>query len=303
MKLAPILAQYLYDQKQLDLAGIGTFLFDPTLKTDSDARHASQGISFQNNPATKDDDRLISYISLNTGKMKPLATSDLSSYLELARQFLNIGKPFQIEGIGTLVKTKSGQLEFTADHLLVDKIKEANIKELSATSTSDHSFTTYESLKPHVEQTTPYKKIFLVLLILATTVIIIWAGYKLSRNSSAANNKESKAENKKEETRPVPDSAQFSVRPADTSRSVKPNSTVAPGNYRFVIEVANKRRALYRYAMLRKGGIPVQMSTTDSITYKLFFVIPSTPADTARIADSLTVFYPAINHKRAFTEK
>ena len=80
--------------------------------------------------------------------MKALASSDLCSYIELARQFLNIGKPFQIEGIGTLVRNKSGELEFTPDHLLVGKMKDGGIKELSATSTSDESITTYESLNP-----------------------------------------------------------------------------------------------------------------------------------------------------------
>jgi hypothetical protein len=304
LKLAPILAQYLYDQKKLDLAGIGIFLLDPSLRTESDARHASQGISFQYNPATKDDERLISYISLNTGKQKALATSDLSSYLELATQFLNIGKPFQIEGIGTLVKTKSG-LEFTADHVLTDKTKEANIKELSSTSTSDQSFTTYESLKPHVEKDMPHKNIFLVLLILVSTGIIIWAGYKMYKSRSSGNNDNSKTEveNKKDETVPATDSSQFVTRPVDTMRSVKPNENTSPGNYRFVIEVANKRRAFYRYDMLKKGGLPIQMSTPDSITFKLFFVLAAKPADTGRISDSLSVVYPAINHKKAFAEK
>jgi hypothetical protein len=305
LKLAPILAQYLYDQKKLDLVGIGTFLLDPSLRTESDAKHATQGISFQNNPATKDDERLISYISLNTGKQKALATSDLNSYLELATQFLNIGKPFQIEGIGTLVKTKSGHLEFTADHVLSDKTRETNIKELSATSTSDQSFTTYESLKPHVEKDTPYKKIFLALLIVVSTGIIIWAGYKMYKSRSSGNNDNSKTEveNKKDETVPISDTSQFATRPVDTTRSVRPVENTSPGNYRFVIEVANKRRALYRYDMLKKGGLPIQMSTPDSVTFKLYFVLAATPADTGRISDSLSVVYPAINHKKAFAEK
>jgi len=302
LKLASLLAQYLYDQKKLDLAGIGTFFLDPSARRNADAQHASEGISFENNAAVKDDENLISFISGHTGKMKPLASSDLSSYIELARQFLNIGKPFQIEGIGTLVKTKSGQLEFTADHLLIDKIKDSGIKELSATSISDGSLTTYESLKPHVEKNAPYKKIFFGLLIAGTAVVIIWGGYKVYKNNSA--NGVSEEQTTTEETIPVNDTAKFVSPARDTISDVKQTKeTPGNGTYRFVIEIANRQRALRRYDMLKKGGLPVQISTSDSVTYKLFFLLPATPADTARIADSLSTWYPSLNHKRAFAEQ
>jgi hypothetical protein len=301
LKLAPLLAQYLYEHKKLDLAGMGTFLLDPTARRSADAQHASEGITFQNNTAVKDDERLVSFISENTGKMKPLAASDLSSYLELARQFLNIGKPFQIEGIGTLVKTKSGQFDFTSDHLLADKGKESGIKELSATSISDGSMTTYESLKPHVEQTSPYKKAFMGVLIVATAGLIIWAGYKLYKSNSSNNSSE---EQTIEETIPPEDTSKHIAPATDTTTANKqPAVPMTPGTYRFVIETANKQRALHRYATLRKGGVNVQLGTDDSVTYKLFFVLQATPADTARIADSLTIWYPALNKRKAFAEQ
>jgi hypothetical protein len=301
LKLAPLLAQYLREHRKLDLAGIGTFSLDPSLRRSSDSQHASEGISFQNNTNVKEDATLVSFISEHTGKMKPLASSDLSSYLELARQFLNIGKPFQIEGIGTLVKTKSGPLEFTGDHLLTDKIKESGIKELSATSISDGSMTTYESLKPHVEQSSPYKKIFIGLLIVVTSALILWAGYKLYKSNSSNNLPE---EQTTEETIPAVDSSRL-VAPAPDTTTVnkQTTATLMPGTYRFVIETANKERALRRYESLRKGDVNVQIETTDSITYKLFFVLQATPADTARISDSLTIWYPALNKKRAFAEQ
>lgn len=307
MKLAPLLAQYLYEEKKLNLAGIGIFLLDPSARTSSDAMHASEGITFQHNTAVKDDDKLISFISTHTGKMKPLASSDLESYRELALQFLNIGKPFQIEGIGTLVKNKAGDLEFTPDHLLVDKVKDSGIKELSATSTSDESLTTYESLKPQVDRTPPYKAIFLTFLVVATTAVIIWAGYRMYKNNSE--NKSTEEQQSTPGTTAVTDTAKY-IAPRDTAvsraQSVTPTAgqtqTENRSTYRFVIEVANKQRALRRYSTLKKGGVPVQLSTDDSVIYKLFFVLAATPADTARISDSLTTWYPALNHKRTFAE-
>jgi hypothetical protein len=300
LKLAPLLAQYLYQEKKLNLAGIGTFLLDPSARTGADTLHASEGITFQYNPATREDDNLVAYISTHAGKMKSLASSDLSSYLELARQFLNIGKPFQIEGIGTLVKTKAGDLEFTAGHVLVDKVRETGIKELSATSTSDQSMTTYESLKPHVDRTPPYKAIFLGFLVLATTAVIIWAGYRMYKNNSE--NKGQEEQDSTQETTAVTDTTKYVAPAKDSVTASTQNETANKNSYRFVIEVTNKERALRRYSMLKEGGVPIQIATDDSVNYKLFLELAATPADTARISDSLTIWYPARNHRRTFAE-
>jgi len=301
LKLAPTLAQYLYDRKKLALPGIGSFSFDPSFRTEADQKSASQGISFQSNPSFGWDEDLVSYISAQTGKQTSLASADLESYLELAKQFLNIGKPFHIEGIGTLVKTQTGSFDFTSDHSLSDKVKEGT-KELSATSISDQSLTTYESLKPQKETNAPYKKIFLTILVLATAGIIIYGGYRIYKNNNPSpGNQEETAQDTKEPV--AKDSATTSTKPKVDSVNNNQITSTGMREYRFVIEEANKNRAIYRYNMLKKGGIPVQMSTTDSVRFKIFLVIPAMAKDTARISDSLTVFYPAINHKRAWAEK
>jgi hypothetical protein len=300
LKLAPLLAQYLYEQKKLSLAGVGTFHLDPSSRISTDTQHLSEGISFEYNASVLEDDDLIGYISKETGKMKALAASDLNSYLDLAKEFLNIGKPFQIEGIGTLVKNKSGNLSFTPDHLLIDKVKETGIKELSATSTSDESLTTYESLKPRIEKAPVLKKILFALLIVGTTGVIIWAGYKVYKHNSSQTGNEQTSE----ETVPVADTSKYlSPGVNDTLTAEKKPLQLNDGNYHFVIEQAHRRRAFYRYETLKKGGLPIKMSTNDSVTYKLYFVIKATPADTARITDSLTTWYPAVNHQRAFVEE
>jgi hypothetical protein len=300
LKLAPLLAQYLYEQKKLHLAGVGTFLLDPSSRISTDTQHLSEGISFEYNASVSEDENLIGYISKETGKMKALAASDINSYLDLAKEFLNIGKPFQIEGIGTLVKNKSGNLSFTPDHLLIDKVKETGIKELSATSTSDESLTTYESLKPRIEKAPVLKKILFALLIVGTTGVIIWAGYKVYKHNSPQTDNEQTSE----ETLPVTDTSKYlSPGENDTIAVQKNSSQLNSGNYHFVIEKAGRRRAFYRYEMLKKGGLPIKMSTNDSVTFKLYFVIKATSADTARITDSLTNWYPAVNHQRAFVEE
>lgn len=300
MKLAPLLANYLYREKRLNLAGIGSFFLDKNIQ--NDLRSSSEGISFRYDTSIKEDEGLINYIASETGKMKSLASSDLSSYLELARQFLNIGKPFQFEGIGTLVKHKNEQLEFTADHVLSDKVKETGIRELSATSISDEELTTYESLKPQIEKNNSYKRFFLAGLgIITIAAIIFFVSRRMEQNDSS-NGKQIVSE-----AVPVNDTTKYISPATDTTIANKQSTitTVTTGktDYRFVIEVANRRRAFSRYSILKKGNVPIQMSTNDSITYKLYFVLSATPADTARMADSLSTWYPSLNKRKAFAEQ
>jgi hypothetical protein len=295
------LAQYLHDQKKLDLAGIGRFLLDLSTGANLDSQNRSKQISFEYNVSVKDDERLIEFISAETGKMKTLASSDLNSYIDLAKEFLNIGKPFQIEGVGTLVKNKTGEFEFTPLQLLTDQGNESRAKELSATSTSDESLTTYESLKPRVDKSSTQKRAFLAFLGVATAAIIIWAGYRQYKHNSPAPISEEQPAI--EQVVQVQDTSNYLSHSTDTIASIKKAEETKPGSYRFVIEEANKRRAYYRYNMLKKTNVPVQISTSDSISYKLYFILPATTADIQRITDSLTIWYPAINHKRAYAEQ
>lgn len=62
--------------------------------------------------------------------------------------------------------------------------------------------------------------------------------------------------------------------------------------YRFVIEKAARQRALYRYDVLKNDHLlNVKMDTKDSILFKLYFLLPATPADTAFKRDSLQRLY------------
>ena len=135
MKISPLLAQFLINNKQLSLAGLGRFTLDD-----------SGEITFQHDASVKEDAELVSFIAENTGKMKSLVASDLDSNLELARQFLNIGKPYLFEGIGTLSKNKYGTIEFVQSNISQEKNKENTGDGRDKTSTTENSFTDYEEM-------------------------------------------------------------------------------------------------------------------------------------------------------------
>lgn len=307
VKLAPILAEYLYTNKRLDLPGIGSFRIETPEIPDTEERRQAQPVSitFQSDPSIKEAPDLVSFIASRSGKMKALAASDLESHLEIVQQFLNIGKPFLMEGIGSLSKLRSGQYEFSQGDITTDKIKDLTAKESNSIS-SEESFTDFAktSSAPKIRP----GKLLPVFLIIAGIAIAIWVGYKMyqKRVSKNIDNSTASSETTKEETVPVKmDSLQLikttdTIKKADTVALQKPMA--ATGTYKFVVEEANKERALLRYNSLTSWGLPLQMETADSVNFKLFFRLPSSVSDTAKTMDSLRILYtPAWS--RSYVEK
>ncbi len=122
----------------------------------------------------------------------------------------------------------------------------------------------------------------------------VWGGYTVYKRTTAKNNK-APVKEKKEEPILVQDTT---TRQKDSVTGPTPLTVIpAAGNYKFVIETAAKERALSRFSRLKGFGLDVQMETKDSVSFKLFFILPATITDTARMVDSLRGIYtPAGNN-------
>jgi hypothetical protein len=275
LKISPLLAQFLINNKQLSLAGLGRF-------TLSD----SGEIIFQHDAYVKEDAELVIFIAENTGKMKSLVASDLDSNLELARQFLNIGKPYLFEGIGTLSKNKFGTIEFIQSKFSQEKNKDNSVDSRDKTSTTENSFTDYEEMfSPKKPGPPATKRIVTWFVAIAGLSLAVFGGYIVY----------TKTKNKKE-----PVVVKEDIQPVITNDTLpKKTDSIPPitkpvdssGMYRFVIEKAARQRALFRYNYLRENLIDVKMDTKDSIIFSLYFLLPSAPTDTAKKRDSLQRLY------------
>lgn len=278
MKISPLLAQFLLNNKQLNLAGLGTFILDN-----------AGGITFQQDSSVKEDTELVRFIAENTGKMKSLVASDLESNLELARQFLNIGKPYLFEGIGTLSKNKFGIFEFAQTNITQEKTKEPIVEGRDKTSTTESSFTDYEEMfSPKKPKTPATKRIVTWLVSIAGLSLAVFGGYLVYIKSK---NKTEQVVQKEEIKPVIPPPDTLSKSKDTTTIITKPVDSVASGMYRFVIEKAARQRAFSRYNYLRENLIDVKMDTKDSILYNLYFLLPATPADTLKKRDSLQRLY------------
>lgn len=305
MKLAPLLAEYLYTNKQLDLPGIGTFRIESQDLPDPEDRKQPQTVPilFQSDPSVKETPDLINFIASRSGKMKALASSDLESHLQIVQQFLNIGKPFMMEGIGSLSKLRSGQYEFTQGNITSDKIKDIATKEVS--SAAEESFNDYAKISSTPKMRSG--KLLALLLVIAGIAIAIWVGYRMYQKRISHNDDTTKVNKpQNEETVPVITDSLQVVKTTDTTKKADTVAIQKPmaiaGTYKFVVEEADKERALLRYNSLKSWGLQIQMGTHDSVNFKLFFILPSSVVDTAKTMDSLRILYTPVWSK-SYVEK
>ena len=129
MKVEQLMVQYLYQNKRVTLQDVGTFTiapgFDILPDNDKEVTLPDGAIQFEYNSKAPQDEGLIDFVVQHSRKIKPLATSDLESYSILSRQFLNIGKPLIIEGLGVLQKNQKGTYDFHQGHTVTSKMEAA----------------------------------------------------------------------------------------------------------------------------------------------------------------------------------
>lgn len=286
MKLSQLLAQFLYTNKKLELKDIGTFTLNsfevPEAESGRTTKSEIQGtITFENNPAAKTDPDLISFISSHSGKMKALATSDLESHLELAQQFMNIGKPFIIDGVGTITKTRDAQYEFSPGNFFAEKIKDKAVKEHVDEVEEVLDFKSVFLKEP---KKINWRKPAIALFILLGLGLVVLGGYMLYKKTSGAKTESSTQSTEPEETKLVTDTT-------PVKQDTLPVQIPAPvaENYKFVLDNFKKFRAMQRFEQLKKIGWPVQMETKDSVDFKLYVLLPIATTDSTRARDSLTL--------------
>ncbi|MBL0334135.1 MAG: hypothetical protein IPP73_02030 [Chitinophagaceae bacterium] len=312
MKLAALLSQFLAKHKRLDLPGIGVLTLDDSIVQEPEAgitKPISGVISFQQKPIPRESPELVQFIAGETGKQKALASSDLESYLELAQQFLNIGKPFMLEGIGSLSRTREGILEFTPGQLIPEVMRDNPARD---SQLSQETHPDYKSILYHTKATGNWKKPVAFLLVIAGLAFAIWGGYTIYKKTAGkkqgasgqdAGSREQVAGGQVAGGQEAGSSAQV----GDTTTNVKPDTVVlkpvvtpnVSGTFKYILEVSPAKRALERFTKLKRFQWPVEMTTTDSLSFTIFMRLPGNASDTTRLLDSLS----RLNGKRVYLER
>lgn len=281
MKIEQLLVQHFYNNRQVTLQGMGTFTLSPDFvmpkDNDKDVEIPEHAILFEYNPRATADDDLINFIVQQSHKMKSLAAADLDSYLVLGKQFLNIGKPFRIEGMGMLVKNQQGDLEFTKGNAFHSR-PEASPVALKEKAETDISFAS-ESRTTNKNK----KGLLIILLVIGLGLTAVTAWYFLTMKNN--------------ETAPpqiAEDTMQTDTVVKDTVALAPPQPVVPDDGYTFKVVfmvTPDSAAAAAKMNTWVSRGHKVIMYKQDSVNYRLAepFTLPL--VDTTRIKDSLNSFY------------
>jgi hypothetical protein len=293
LKIPQLLVQYLYNNRRMPLPGLGIFTLDKSVvipdENDRALHNMPNAVQFQNANIVAADKELISFICENTGKIKPLAISDLDSYLNLGTEMLNIGKPFHLEGIGIITKNKTGKFDFTpGEYSLIRENSSSPDKGKKKIYAQDkNQFTIPPSLQN--------RNLLKLLVVVAALAVVGWGGWLMyKKNSPAAtdNIRDSSSVVRQQQLSPIDslkkDSAHKDSAKISPSYTIHPAVPVKEGiNYKFIIlETNDKPRAMKRYGQLISFDLKAHYYHKDS-TYKVFFEFPALNKDTSHIKDSL----------------
>jgi LPXTG-motif cell wall-anchored protein len=290
VKIEQIIVQYLYANKEVTLQGIGTFRLNPQVAipvgNEKDFTMPENAIQFEYNLRATEDEGLINFIVQHTRKIKPLATSDLDSYIALAKQFLNIGKPLVIEGVGTVQKNMLGEYEFSPGIFIPAKMDDGP-KELKEKKEEAVSFESESRKKGNNNPA-----IVIIILIIALLGLGIYYFIK-KRNTPPP---EQVVTEQPAASAPVTDTVKKDTiaKPAVDSNLLKP--VIVPKDsfsFKVVIKEYTDTGAANRaYRRLSSYGHKLILYTTDdSVSFKLAMPFMNPLSDTSHEQDSLKVLF------------
>ncbi|MDB5190738.1 MAG: hypothetical protein JWQ96_301 [Segetibacter sp.] len=292
MKFDDLLAQYLYDNKALRLQGIGTFTLDNKVSVpyeqDKGIYYPIEGLAFTFNPKEETDEDIVLFLVKKLNKITPLVRSDLEYYLSNIRQFINLGKPYTIEGVGTLHKNNQGSYEFTPGNFLPAKEELSPKREV-------HEEPSYRMQEPSSNA----GRIFLfVLIAIAALAALGGIGWGVSTLLAKKNGQtEASALPTDLQTGAIPQENTDTAAPI-ASESGRPLPALSPTDsayFKMIFEITPSRpRAVSRTAQLNNLKIK---ATFDTITragvpqYRIFVSKRLLPSDTLRVRDSIAKFF------------
>ncbi|TKK66714.1 hypothetical protein FC093_16910 [Ilyomonas limi] len=243
---------------------------------------------------------LVAFVADKEHKSKVVIGFDLEAYFDEARQFMNTGKPWIIPGIGQLQMNMNREYE-----LVPEQEEQAAALERKRAIQSSHPANEYGLERTDVPNDNRAGVILLTLLLIAALGFGAYYLYSNQQEAEPGTAVADTATTKADTMVTVPPSSNMNntvttttppatQQPIDTAAVPATNSS-GTMNVQFVItRTTNTAYAYKRYNQLKSYGIAVIMDSVQrdtSMLYKLYLTKTLAPTDTARVKDSLTVYF------------
>ncbi len=282
-KYADFFLQYLDQHKELTLQKIGTLFRKGSAYYDEATHEIQEGeVAFSMDKKAMTSPGFIDFIAEHTGKNKTLVTSDLESYLEQGRQFINIGDTFFLPGIGSITKNNTGTYVFTAEAPVAQKVRQ---KEKLNQERETGGYYAEQSKKNTNKGLVMFFAFMIIVLLIGG---MGWGVYKLYFEKKPANF----SQNEPQPTDTIATQSQQVIK--DTIKNVPPLTDTSL--YKFIFEKTTSReRAVTRTAKLHEYGNDAKYDSIQEQglkTYRLYLLYKTKNfADTIRVKDSLFRYF------------
>lgn len=286
LKTEQLLELYLLQKKSLTLQGLGTFHLNADVVIPEETANAllpADAVYFIYDPKVKEDPQLIEFIVQQAKKIRPLASADLDSFITLGRQFLNIGKPFIIEGIGTL--EKNGQeIIFLPGAFISPKIESPKVLKEDEHEQRSGLFGEQQRKSPPNHD----RRILSIIALIIVAGIAAWLLY----NFISGKNK-----SKQEILTSTPgDSLVKNISAADSTPKRDTTKTLSDtlhktGFYVVIRENLSQQKAAEKIGLFNRYHHNVISFTQDSVNYTIAESFDLPLGDTSAVKDSLSKFY------------
>lgn len=295
MTVEQLITLFVYQHGEISLQGIGQIrLLDAVPDAEYIQKNKSvpiTGIEFKHLKTAATSPDFIRFYATQRGKIASLAENDIEAYLSMAVQFLNIGNPFEIKGLGALAKNKDGVLSLTPGYFLAIKAEEAmgKLKERHVEDPAHQGpGAAYDEEKRN--RMSPQTKGILAIVLLVLLVVVGWWMYKAFVATPETASTESLS--------PV-NTDTLVAQQLDSAATAQPApalpDSLQPRNWKVIFrETSTVKKAivLNQFDTLKQQlKTPVYLETTDSVRFTFYTISSSAVKDTTQLRDSLRRYF------------
>lgn len=292
MTFEQLLVKYFYQHKKVSLQGLGTITLASSVP-DAETIHKNryikvEGISFDYNLKSNTDEAFISFFAQQRGKIKPLAESDIESHLQLVRQLINIGNPYEVAGMGSFEKQNNGSVQLTPGYYVVPTAdgvgQPGKLKERA--DIPDKRRIDEEEPSGGISANT--KKLLVAVLAVLILIVAGWFVWGFIANKSSETNVSAVSGDSNQAVVDTPVVIKDSSVPSTPVQATSSSGVVQWKAY--FRHITDKQDALKKFKFY-VGNPTVKMETSDSVSFHLYVQFESAVADTAFKRDSLRKFF------------
>lgn len=278
MKADQLISRFLAQQGFVSLQGIGRFYFEGNAGNanqdmESVPHFPEQSIRFECDKNTVEDESFIDFLSAQTGKKRSLIASDLDSFLQTGKQFLNIGKPLVLKDLGILSKNQSGTFEFTQGSNTHEPIDTSAPKANQQQPNPDDI--DFSSVPKNRKKKKSIALFLIPVLLLLIALVAIGSYYSDSTNDLT------KGSNEKDEIRTLQSTNVLN----DSIKLSMP--TIDSKNFMLTKNFSNLKDVQQIQSAFLKMGYEIQINAKDSASFSVSVIVPRSISDTTLFKDSI----------------